>query len=151
MIDVAYGPFATNFSLGPDVSFRDEAKMGRTAERAAAVENDPRERWFAPLLGGTIVPAFRRTSVIDLPSRSWQIACQRDLVLSPTPPGKSSTMQVNKPFGDCHDDTKKKDLFILAGILLALFGLVVGALAFVLRPALGVPIDRLGRTGRSSR
>ena len=41
--DVAYWPIATNFSLGPDVSFRGEAEMGRAAEFAASVENDPSE------------------------------------------------------------------------------------------------------------
>jgi hypothetical protein len=32
---------ATNFSMGPDVSFRGEAEGGRAAESAASVENDP--------------------------------------------------------------------------------------------------------------
>jgi hypothetical protein len=32
---------ATNFSLGPDVSFRGEAEVGQAAESAALVENDP--------------------------------------------------------------------------------------------------------------
>jgi hypothetical protein len=32
---------ATNFSLGPDVSFRGEAEVGWAAEFAASVENDP--------------------------------------------------------------------------------------------------------------
>ena len=32
-------PFATNFSLGPDVSFRSEAEVGRAAEFAASIEN----------------------------------------------------------------------------------------------------------------
>ena len=36
-------PFATNFSLAPDVSFRGEAEVGRAAELAASVENDPSE------------------------------------------------------------------------------------------------------------
>ena len=31
----------TNFSLGPDVSFWGEAELGRAAEFAASVENDP--------------------------------------------------------------------------------------------------------------
>ena len=39
--DVAYWPFATNFSSGLDVSFRGEAEVGRAAEFAASVENDP--------------------------------------------------------------------------------------------------------------
>jgi DNA-binding response OmpR family regulator len=30
----------TNFSLGPDVSFRGEAEVGRAAEPSASVEND---------------------------------------------------------------------------------------------------------------
>jgi len=34
-------PFATNFSLGPDVSFWGEAEAGRAAEFAASVKNDP--------------------------------------------------------------------------------------------------------------
>jgi hypothetical protein len=33
-------PIATNFSLGPDVSFRGETEVGRAAESAASVEND---------------------------------------------------------------------------------------------------------------
>jgi hypothetical protein len=36
-----YWPFATNFSLGPDVRFRDEAEVGRAAEFTVSVENDP--------------------------------------------------------------------------------------------------------------
>ena len=32
---------ATNFLLGPDVSFRGEAEVGREAEPAASVETDP--------------------------------------------------------------------------------------------------------------
>jgi hypothetical protein len=39
--DVALWPLATNFSVGPDVSFRREAEVGRPAEFAASVENDP--------------------------------------------------------------------------------------------------------------
>jgi hypothetical protein len=35
-----YGPSATNFSLGPDVSFRGEAEVGQAAESAALVENE---------------------------------------------------------------------------------------------------------------
>jgi hypothetical protein len=35
-------PVATNVSLGPDVSFRGEAEVGRTAESGASVENDSR-------------------------------------------------------------------------------------------------------------
>ena len=34
-------PFATNFSLAPDVSFWGEADLGRAAEFAASVENGP--------------------------------------------------------------------------------------------------------------
>jgi hypothetical protein len=34
-------PLATNFSLGPEVSFRDEAEVDRAAELAVSVENDP--------------------------------------------------------------------------------------------------------------
>jgi hypothetical protein len=34
-------PLATNFSLGPHVSFRGEAEVGRAAEPAASVENGP--------------------------------------------------------------------------------------------------------------
>ena len=34
-------PIAPNFSLGPDVSFRREAEVGRAAEPSASVENDP--------------------------------------------------------------------------------------------------------------
>jgi hypothetical protein len=36
-------PFASNFSLGPDVSFRDETEVSRAAEFAVSVENDPFE------------------------------------------------------------------------------------------------------------
>jgi len=39
--DVASWPIATNFSLGPDVSFWGEAEAGRAAEFAASVKNDP--------------------------------------------------------------------------------------------------------------
>ena len=39
--NVAFWPVATNFSLGPDVSFRGEAEVGRAAEPSASVENDP--------------------------------------------------------------------------------------------------------------
>ena len=35
------GPSPPNFSLGPDVSFRGEAEVGRAAESAASVESDP--------------------------------------------------------------------------------------------------------------
>ena len=41
-------PIATNLSLGPDVSFRGEAEVGRAAEPAASVVNDP-FRQTAPL------------------------------------------------------------------------------------------------------
>jgi hypothetical protein len=40
-----YWPFATNFSLGPDVSLRDEAEVDRAAEFAVSVENDPSATW----------------------------------------------------------------------------------------------------------
>ena len=40
--DVASWPIATNFSLGPDVSFWGEAEAGRAAEFAASVKNDPK-------------------------------------------------------------------------------------------------------------
>ena len=36
-----FGPIATNFSSAPDVSFWGEADLGRAAEFAASVENDP--------------------------------------------------------------------------------------------------------------
>ena len=39
--DVAFWPIATKFLLRPDVSFRRKAELGRAAERAASVENDP--------------------------------------------------------------------------------------------------------------
>jgi hypothetical protein len=38
-------PIATNFSLAPDVSFWGEADLGRAAEFAASVENDPKAAW----------------------------------------------------------------------------------------------------------
>ena len=34
-------PFAINFSLGPDVSFRGKRGSGRAAEPAASVEDGP--------------------------------------------------------------------------------------------------------------
>ena len=37
---------ATNFSLGPDVSFPVEAEVGRAAEPVASVENDPNPTWY---------------------------------------------------------------------------------------------------------
>jgi hypothetical protein len=40
----AIWPVATNFSLGPDVSFQGEAEVGRAAEFAASVENDPKRK-----------------------------------------------------------------------------------------------------------
>jgi hypothetical protein len=43
----------------------------------------PHEDVAYATVGGTIVPAFRRTSVIDLPERTWQIGRQMDLVLRP--------------------------------------------------------------------
>ena len=39
--NVSFWPIATNFSLAPDVSFWGEADLGRAAEFAASVENDP--------------------------------------------------------------------------------------------------------------
>ena len=39
--DFVRWPIATNFLLGPDVSFRGEAEMGRDANPANSVENDP--------------------------------------------------------------------------------------------------------------
>jgi hypothetical protein len=39
--NVCSWPIATNFSLAPDVSFWGEADLGRAAEFAASVENDP--------------------------------------------------------------------------------------------------------------
>ena len=38
---VSCWPIATNFSLAPDVSFWGEAEVGRAAEFAASVEDDP--------------------------------------------------------------------------------------------------------------
>ena len=38
---VSFWPIATNFSLGPDVSFWGEPEAGRAAESAASGENDP--------------------------------------------------------------------------------------------------------------
>jgi hypothetical protein len=46
--DVALWPLATNFSLGPDVSFRGEAEVGRAADFAASVDNDPCETSVPP-------------------------------------------------------------------------------------------------------
>jgi hypothetical protein len=40
-VNVAVWPIATKFSLGLYVSFWSEAEVGRTAEFAASVENDP--------------------------------------------------------------------------------------------------------------
>ena len=41
LLDVGFWPIATNFSLGPDVSFWGEAEVGRAEEFAAPVEIDP--------------------------------------------------------------------------------------------------------------
>jgi len=38
--DFVQWPSATDFSLGPDVSFRGEAEVGRATESAASVESD---------------------------------------------------------------------------------------------------------------
>ena len=38
---------ATNFSSGPDVSFPGEAEVGRAAEFAASVDNDPEQNSFS--------------------------------------------------------------------------------------------------------
>jgi hypothetical protein len=38
---IAVGSSRPNFSLGPNVSFRGEAEVGRAAEPAASVESDP--------------------------------------------------------------------------------------------------------------
>ena len=46
---------ATNFSFGPDVSFRGEAEVDRAAEFAASVENDP---GCVKTLRGIIAPEF---------------------------------------------------------------------------------------------
>ena len=42
LCEVCFWPIATNFLLGPDVSFRGEAEMGREANPANSVENDPK-------------------------------------------------------------------------------------------------------------
>ena len=52
---------ATNFSLGPDVSFRGEAEVGRAAKPAASVENDRAARLAAIRAGES--PANRRSPV----------------------------------------------------------------------------------------
>ena len=39
--DVSSWPIETNFTLRPDVSFRRKAELGRAAEPAASVEDDP--------------------------------------------------------------------------------------------------------------
>ena len=57
-----------NFPLGPDVSFRGEAEVGRAAEYAASVESDPEQKWprtahsitssaVASSAGGTLRPS----------------------------------------------------------------------------------------------
>ena len=43
LANVTLWPIATNFSLGPDVSFRGRSGSGRAAEFAASVDNDPTE------------------------------------------------------------------------------------------------------------
>jgi hypothetical protein len=48
-IRVRNWPIATNFSLAPDVSFWGEADLGRAAEFAALVENDPEQKCGASL------------------------------------------------------------------------------------------------------
>jgi hypothetical protein len=55
VVCVGSWPIATNFSLGLDVSFRGEAEVGREAEPAASVENDPFETSLldeASIVGG---------------------------------------------------------------------------------------------------
>jgi hypothetical protein len=62
---------------------RDLTRQGMTSLRQPGMSlNDAHEMWRTLALGGTIVPAFRRTSVIHLPARTWQIGRQTDLVLS---------------------------------------------------------------------
>jgi hypothetical protein len=39
---VAFWPVATNFSLGPDVSFQGVAEVSRAPAPTASVENDPK-------------------------------------------------------------------------------------------------------------
>jgi hypothetical protein len=56
-----FGPSRPNFSLGPDVSFRGEAEVGRAAESAASVENDPQQK--SRLLAG---PDYLRTIFLKL-------------------------------------------------------------------------------------
>ena len=56
-------PIATNLSLGPDVSFRGEAEVGRAAEPAASVENDP--------LGDILIRSGHAILPDSAPSRSW--------------------------------------------------------------------------------
>ena len=48
-------PVATNFSSGPEVSFRGEAEVDPAAEFAASVENDPSQTLVA------VVRATQRT------------------------------------------------------------------------------------------
>jgi hypothetical protein len=61
----AIWPVATNFSLGPDVSFQGEAEVGRAAEFAASVRG--RDGRYRP------PPAQNRAS--GIPARGSHLGC----------------------------------------------------------------------------
>ena len=54
-------PFAINFSLGPDVSFRDEGEVDGAAEFAVSVANDP---GCVKTLGGITAPGILGSTVM---------------------------------------------------------------------------------------
>ena len=68
LADVACWPVATDFSLGPDVSFRGKAEVGQAAEYAASVESDPK-RSFSLWSGAS-----------TRQRRSWQAVTSRAAV-----------------------------------------------------------------------
>ena len=59
--DVCVWPIATNFSLGPDVSFRGEAEVGRAAEPSGSLESDP---GCVKTLGGITAPGILGPTVM---------------------------------------------------------------------------------------
>ena len=69
--DFRVWPVATNFSLGPDVSFGGETEVGRAAEPAASLENDPSATsggFRSPFQGAS----FSRYDGSILECRGWQ-------------------------------------------------------------------------------
>jgi hypothetical protein len=87
--DVGFWPIATNFPLGPDVSFWGEAEVDRAAEFAASVENDP---------SATSATAFccdaqrcSRCQTVDL-SRKGASMRQREFIIALSAWGQSKPL-----------------------------------------------------------